>query len=117
MPARAGALGYATCAVDLDRARHGRRDRDRRAARDRQELASLDRAQLQTLTFLKLAIAGHMTLCAGSLDIALACSYCLLWILIQDQSRSTSTNTSARLAAPHRFLERLKEPLHPAGTE
>jgi H+-transporting ATPase len=119
---------------------------------------NLDQAQLQTLIFLKLAIAGHLTLfvartrgpfyeppypapamlwsaigtkllatllCGVGLglvtaigwgDIALVWGYCLVWIFIEDQFKLHVYKHLELGGQRHsRFLERLKQPLHPAG--
>lgn len=118
----------------------------------------LDNHQIQTLIFLKLAVAGHLTLFVARTrqpfykppypapavlwsaittkllatllvafglglvttiswaDIGLVWGYCLVWIFIEDQFK-LHVYRHLELGSPRhtRFLNLLKEPLHPAG--
>ena len=119
---------------------------------------NLDQAQLQTLIFLKLAIAGHLTLfvartrgpfykppypapamlwsaigtkllatllCGLGLglvtaiswgNIALVWAYCLVWIFIEDQFKLHVYRHLELGGRRHmRFLNLIKQPLHPAA--
>ena len=123
------------------------------------EWLNLDEAQIQTLIFLKLAIAGHLTLFVARTRgpfykppypapamlwsaistkllatllvgvglgfvtpiswpvIALVWGYCLIWIFIEDRLKLL-VYEHLELDAPwhRRFISRLTEPLHPAGS-
>ena len=120
---------------------------------------NLDQAQIQTLIFLKLAVAGHLTLFVARTRgpfykppypapamlwsaistkllatllvgigfgfvtpiswpvIALVWGYCLVWIFIEDRLKLL-VYQHLELGAPwhRRFISRLTEPLHPAGS-